>query len=189
MYARPCVSRSSNILSRRAPHEITLPPTGREKSSIDDFVSGRGIVSVRVGLSYDPLRFSPRPSICSIFSLSVTNEEKTTNTGQSHLPRKQVRFDSYPPFYIYIHPHLLSLDPASASCRCGHGEAGGDEVFSNWTTGHVQIFNVCTPFGGSAHITDRLVPPQSADLPESNSRGGGLGGLVRFWLGPVVAKI
>ncbi len=48
----------------RAPHEITIPATGDDKSSVDDFAIGRGIVSMRVGLPYDLLRLSPRPSIC-----------------------------------------------------------------------------------------------------------------------------
>jgi hypothetical protein len=48
----------------RAPHEITIPATGDDKSSVDDFAIGRGIVSTRVGLPYDLLRLSPRPSIC-----------------------------------------------------------------------------------------------------------------------------
>ncbi len=48
----------------QAPHEITIPATGDDKSSVDDFAIGRGIVSMRVGLPYDLLRLSPRPSIC-----------------------------------------------------------------------------------------------------------------------------
>ena len=39
---------------------IRLSGTESHKSFVDDFVMERGTVSVRVGLSYDPLRLSPR---------------------------------------------------------------------------------------------------------------------------------
>ena len=38
---------------------IRLSGTESDKSFVDDFVMERGIVRVRVGLSYDPLRLSP----------------------------------------------------------------------------------------------------------------------------------
>ena len=49
--------RPNTILSR-------LSGTESDKSFVDDFDMERGIVRVRVGLSYDPLRLSPCSLIC-----------------------------------------------------------------------------------------------------------------------------
>ena len=120
MFTRSDRLRPNTIFSR-------LSGTESDKSSVDDFDMERGIVRMRVGLSYDLLRLSP----CSGDLYDKPQNKKCAASNRPHPPKQtkpqnQIKQSPKPILYIFHHfygPPLyyffLARSTLWASSLCG----------------------------------------------------------------------